>query len=91
MTLRWIWDPEKNRTNLLKHGISFETAKRVFNDQHFIPQEDPYPWEQRWKTIGMIRTTAFVVIHTWPSPGEPGRIISARKASQGERRAYEEG
>ena len=91
MKLRWTWDPEKNRTNLQKHRISFETAKLVFDDQHFIPQDDPYPWEQRWKTIGMIGTTTVVVIHTWPGPSEPGRIISARKASPGERRAHEEG
>ena len=74
-----------------KHGISFETAQLVFKDEHFIMDRDPDPEEERWKTMGMINRTVVIVIHTWPSPEEAGRIISARKASPGERRAYEEG
>ena len=89
--MRWTWDPDKDRINWQKHRISFDTAQRVFDDEHFITHEDPHPDEQRWKSIGMIETTTVVVIHTWPGPGEIGRIISARKASRGERRAYEEG
>ena len=49
------------------------------------------PEEERWKTIGMVERTVIIVIHTWPRTGEPGRIISARKASPAERRVYEEG
>jgi uncharacterized protein len=40
----------------------------------------------------VIGIVAIFVVHTWPDPdGETGRIISARKATPHERRAYEEG
>ena len=59
-------------------------------------QEDPYPYEQRWRTIGMVGTQVVMVVHTWPgfdteTGEEIGRIISARKATRHERGAYEEG
>ena len=44
----------------------------------------------------MVGTVLLFVVHTWPEPipetgEEIGRIISARKATKHERRAYEEG
>ncbi len=59
-------------------------------------REDPYPYEQRWRTIGMVGTQVVMVVHTWPDfDTETGeeivRIISARKATRSEREAYEEG
>jgi GMC oxidoreductase len=46
--------------------------------------------------IGLVGSVLLLVIHTWPEAeskeGEPvGRIISARKATAPERKAYEEG
>ncbi|MEH2068744.1 MAG: BrnT family toxin [Nostoc sp.] len=32
MNLEFEWDNQKATLNLNKHGISFEVAKRVFND-----------------------------------------------------------
>ena len=92
----WEWDPDKSRTNLLAHGIEFETAAFVFDDPISATIEDPYPDEQRWRTIGMIEGTLILVIHTWPevepaTGEETGRIISARPTTTHERRVYEEG
>ena len=90
----WTWDPNKNGANRQKHGIDFEVAQLVFSDPFAVTIEDPWPYEQRWQTIGAINTTVVIVIHTWPEldpePNhEVGRIISARKATQHERAAYE--
>jgi uncharacterized DUF497 family protein len=30
--MRFVWDENKSRTNLSKHGISFVTAAKVFDD-----------------------------------------------------------
>ncbi len=30
--VEFTWDEQKNRANRQKHGISFETAMRVFDD-----------------------------------------------------------
>ena len=94
--MRWTWDQAKNTANLRAHGLSFETAVFVFDDRMSLTQEDPYLHEQRWRTIGMVGTQAVMVVHTWPdvhteTGDEVGRIISARKATRGEREAYEEG
>ena len=94
--MRWTWDPVKNRINRRSHGINFEAAIYVFDDPLAATREDPYPYEQRWRTIGMVGTQVLMVVHTWPAfdtdTGEgTGRIISARKATRHERETYEEG
>ena len=94
--LRWTWDDEKNRTNTRDHGLSFETAQLVFRDPLAASRCDPDSREERWQTIGLIGQVVVFVVHTWPEPDpdtgeEVGRIISARKATSHERRAYEEG
>ena len=68
----------------------------MFDDPMAATVEDPYPDEQRWRTIGMVGNQVVMVVHTWPefdaySGEEVGRIISARKATRHERQAYEEG
>ena len=88
--MRWTWDPHKNLENILKHGIIFETAQLVFQDFYRVTEEDPHPDEQRWRTTGMVGPSVIMVSHTWPQEN-PGRIISARRATKHERRTYEEG
>jgi uncharacterized protein len=94
--VQWVWSEEKNRTNKRDHGLSFETAKLVFDDPLAVSRVDPHPDGDRWQTVGLVGTLGLFVVHTWPEPGvspdeEVGRIISARKATPHERRAYEEG
>jgi len=94
--VRWTWDAEKNRVNKIVHGIGFDTAKLVFDDPLAMTRDDPHPDGDRWQTVGVIGTVAVFVVHTWPEAQagggeELGRIISARKATSHERRAYEEG
>ena len=35
------WDENKNEINKKKHGISFEEAREVFNDDYAILFDDP--------------------------------------------------
>lgn len=93
--MRWTWDPEKAKTNLDKHGVSFELAERVFGDPFQLNVPDPYPHEERWRTIGRPSSASHVtlfVVHTWPEDDDgEGRIISARRAEPYEREQYETG
>ncbi len=94
--MRWTWNEAKNRANKQKHGLSFETARLVFNDPLSVSRCDQYPDEERWQTIGFINGVIVFVVHTYPtyeqeSEEEIGRIISARKATKYERRIYEQG
>lgn len=95
-TVQWTWDPAKNDLNKRKHGISFETAGLVLNDPFVLTWPDPYPNEQRWRTMGMIENMVVIVVHTSPhtdptSNTEVWRMISARRAKLHERKRYEEG
>ena len=90
----WTWDPAKDRENLRKHGISFAEAVLVFEDTKNISVEDPYRYEQRWRTIGSVGPAIIIVIHTWEQTGDGGfhgRIVSARRVNSHERAQYEEG
>lgn len=92
--MRWIWDKNKARSNRLKHRLSFETAQRVFDDPLALSKPDTSVGEERWLTLGLVENVAILVVHTWPEENEgvaTGRIISARKATSRERKAYEEG
>ena len=94
--MQWTWDEGKNRANKLKHGLSFENAQLLFEDPLAVSRPDSYPDEERWQTIGLAYNVLIFVVHTNPVYDqkrnlEIGRIISARKATKYERRAYEEG
>jgi len=84
------WDDSKAKANLKKHKVDFADAVTVFGDDLAITVEDDYPDEDRFVTIGVDALgRILVVIYTWR--GESIRLISARKATKGERREYEEG
>lgn len=90
----WIWDVQKDRSNQRKHGIGFATVQLVFDDPLALSRPDPHEGEERWQTVGRVGSVVVFVVHTWPDAVdgvETGRIISARKATTHERRAYEEG
>ena len=93
--MRFEWDERKNSQNRAKHGISFETARLVFEDPHAISIQDRYDnGEERWQTIGRVgHTVILLVAHTCSGEDEPEeviRIISARKATPRERKVYEQ-
>ena len=94
--MHWTWSNEKNRTNKRDHGLSFETARLVFDDPLAVSRPDIHPDGDRWQTVGLVGTVALFVVHTGldvdvSTGNEVSRNISARRATSHERRAYEEG
>ena len=90
--MRFEWDEVKNRRNLRKHKISFQTASLVFDDPYARSMQDRVlEAEERWQTLGMIRGAIVLVAHTYREEGGELviRIVSARKATLAERKAYE--
>ena len=81
------WDDAKNKINKIKHGINFKTAARVFNDPYLIEEfdEEHSTDEDRWKVIGMVDDVLFVI---YTNRDEKIRLISAREATEQERRRY---
>ena len=55
MKMRFEWDTAKVMANLRKHGVSFETATRVFSDPYALFAQDRIvDGEQRRQAIGVV-------------------------------------
>jgi uncharacterized DUF497 family protein len=86
------WDSKKAKSNLEKHGVSFEEAATALSDPMAATGADPDHslTEDRYITFCVSEKNRLVVVsHT--EKDQTIRIISARKASKGEQKLYEEG
>lgn len=86
--MKFEWDERKNQINQEKHGISFELAAYVFQDEHYIEMfdfEHSTIDEERYIAIGRVGRILFVV---FTERKEDIRLISARLATEEERRLY---
>ena len=88
--MEFEWDQEKEKRNLIKHGVSFKESVTVFYDPLSATFDDPDHsiGEHRFITIGFSFNDRLLVIsHT--HRGENIRIISARLATAYERKRHE--
>ena len=86
--MKFEWDERKNQINQEKHGISFELAAYVFQDEHYIEMfdfEHSTINEERYIAIGRVGRILFVV---FTERKEDILLISARLATEEERRLY---
>jgi len=85
------WDAKKAHANVHKHGVTFDEASTVFADplSLLMPDPDHSLDEERYLLLGMSSRQRILVVAFADRP--PGtRLISARRATLGERRRYEE-
>ena len=91
-SLQFVWDDDKNRINISKHGISFETAAFVFRDTLRLEQLDEKHStmeETRYITIGLVHDILTVVYcEKGAEPDTLIRLISARQATPVEKKLY---
>ena len=90
--INFEWDQAKSRSNLKKHGISFEEAKSVFYDEYAIQyyDEENSEFEDRFLMVGLSQESrVLLVCHCERDNGQSIRIISARKATNDESKYYE--
>ncbi|OGU58029.1 MAG: hypothetical protein A2X64_00405 [Ignavibacteria bacterium GWF2_33_9] len=96
MDLKYLfeWNPEKAKSNAIKHKVKFEQAASIFRDPNAISiyDEEHSESEDRWITIGIAyNSQLLVVIHTYEKINEFSveiRVISARKATKNETEIY---
>ena len=89
--LRFVWDPIKARSNLRKHGISFDEALTAFHDENAKVYFDPdhSETEDRFILLGLsFQLRVLVVCHCYRESETVIRIISARKADKNEQEDY---
>ncbi len=82
------WNEAKREANLVKHGVDLMDALEVFADPlrvERVNRRREYA-EERREVVGMVRDQMLFVVYTLR--GEVRRLISARRASRNERRAY---
>ena len=81
------WDKDKAKLNKIKHGISFKTAAAVFDDPNRLdlPDDEHSFDEARRKVIGKVDDVLFVI---YTERRDKVRLISAREATEDERRDY---
>ena len=85
------WDEVKSRSNVRKHGVSFQEAATVFFDERALLLADPdhSDDEDRFILLGLsARPRLLVVCHCYRRGDEWIRIISARKATKPEAAVY---
>lgn len=80
------WDENKNNSNKIKHGISFEDVEDVFDDKKRVQYFQYRNGERRWRTVGTVIGILFSVVYTVRK--SVFRLISARRASNKEKRDY---
>lgn len=88
--MEFEWDEAKSAANIAKHGISFQTASRIFEGPIVTQTDDRHEYgEVREYSLGQIEGILIVaVIHT--DRNGKCRIVSARRANRSERAQYEE-
>lgn len=88
--MRFEWDERKNQANIRKHGLDFADAADMFSSPMLVrPDTREEYGEERWIGIGFIGNRCAFVAFTREA-GENIRVISPRKASNEERKEFEE-
>jgi uncharacterized DUF497 family protein len=89
--IEFAWDPRKARSNLAKHGVSFEEAQTVFLDDNarLIDDPDHSDDEERFVLLGYsLRSRCLIVNHCYRESESVIRLISARRAAAQEEKIY---
>ena len=82
------FDIRKSTSNIEKHGISFEDAKQLWQDQNLLEIPAKNVEEPRFLSIGKIKNKHWSAIITYR--GSTIRIISVRRARPTEISLYED-
>jgi uncharacterized protein len=80
------WNEDKRSKNLAKHGLDFVAARLVFDGRATITAPSAHSSEVRYVTTAHIDGKFYTVVWTWRDVAR--RIISFRRARDGEERAY---
>jgi uncharacterized DUF497 family protein len=86
------WNDKKSKSNITKHGVSFEEASSIFRDESAIEFYDDAhsDWEERFLLLGLSnKLNLLLVCHCYKETNGIIRIISARKATKTESQHYE--
>ncbi|MCF8108719.1 MAG: BrnT family toxin [Desulfohalobiaceae bacterium] len=76
--MNFEWDPQKSMSNEAKHGIDFEAAKALWDDEQRIEIKAPYPIENRHIIISKPNKKLWTAVFTYRENSI--RIISVQSS-----------
>jgi uncharacterized DUF497 family protein len=83
------WDEAKREANLKKHGYDFADADSVYENPNKLTLSEIRQGESRLQDIAIVEAFGVILALVYVIRGYNIRIISFRKASRKERRAYD--
>lgn len=88
--MKFVWDDDKNKSNIRDHGVSFKEASSVFDDKEALIVDNIYHSfdEDRFLIIGRSYMKRVLFVCFCERQGDIIRLISARKAEKEEREEY---
>jgi len=89
--IEFAWDRSKARSNLTKHGVSFDEAQTAFLDENARLLDDPdhSEDEERFVLLGYsFQARCLTVSHCYREYDSVIRLISARRATAQEEKMY---
>lgn len=83
------FDPAKDASNRVKHGVSLAFGARLFDDpQHLIiPSIRLIDGEERFKVVGQADGRLWTAVHV--HRGDAVRFLSVRRSNEGEQGNYD--
>lgn len=84
--MRFEYDPKKSTSNKDKHGIDFDEAQALWDDDHRLEVEARFDGEVRYLLIGRVGERVWAAVFTLRV--EAIRLISVRRARDDEVRHY---
>ncbi len=81
------WDEKKRLSNLAKHRLDFADVLTLLSGPNATESASIVGGEERLASTGMLDDVFVTAIYTWR--GSKVRVISFRRARDGERRRYQ--
>ena len=85
--MNFEWNETKRLLNIDKHGLDFFDAEILFTGPHLVGSARTVSSEIRWLAIGIIDEVYVTAVFT--SRDQTIRLISMRRARDGERRQHQ--
>jgi uncharacterized DUF497 family protein len=81
------WDEAKRLRIMAARRLDFLDASLLFDGRPIMTELTPRNEEERWLSVGKIEGLLIAIVWTWR--GERIRIITMRRARDGEKRRYQ--
>ena len=85
--MEFEWSEAKRQTVFAARGLDFIDAQALFDGRPLVTAPSPRGEEERWLTIGELNGVVIAVVWMWR--GRAIRVITMRRARDGEKRRYQ--